>query len=358
MTDRESNKSPFGISDGPGASIQFKGRPGALELLLHPDAPLVDILEDLKNSLGNNLHLLQSRPLRLQFGDRPIDLLQYHEIRRILGGVGIQLESIGVSPKGLADYLEGEFEMPVHLQLPAASAPRERRSRVPRDEEPPPVLQAPMIDAEIPPLEPEPVPAPPPVPAPAPVSERIRDRIRQEPVRQPSVRQAPVSTSSYVSRPVPTPAPMTAPTAMSTEPPTPPIPGLHEETSSTRLHKIMRTCRAGSFHDIDGDVVVFGDVNPGAEIRATGDIFVLGALKGLAHAGFGGNAEAIIVAYDLSPTQLRLGKHIAMAPKDENRSRTRIELEVAYVNNTNQIEVELYQGRMTPSLRNSLKSSK
>ena len=34
-----------------------------------------------------------------------------------------------------------------------------------------------------------------------------------------------------------------------------------------------------------GDLVILGDVNPGADISATGDIVVYGALRGVAHAG-------------------------------------------------------------------------
>ena len=57
-----------------------------------------------------------------------------------------------------------------------------------------------------------------------------------------------------------------------------------------------------------------GDVNPGAFLKATGSIIVLGALKGVAYAGLEGDNEAVVAAYNLLPTQLRIGNIIVRAP--------------------------------------------
>ncbi|HZZ64165.1 MAG TPA: septum site-determining protein MinC, partial [Candidatus Baltobacteraceae bacterium] len=71
------------------------------------------------------------------------------------------------------------------------------------------------------------------------------------------------------------------------------------------------TMRGGqSLHHL-GNVVVVGDVNPGAEIVATGDIVVFGALRGVAHAGAQGDARARVHAIELAPTQLRIATYIA-----------------------------------------------
>ena len=75
-----------------------------------------------------------------------------------------------------------------------------------------------------------------------------------------------------------------------------------------------RTLRSGASIRFDGDVYVFGDVNPGAQVVATGNIVVLGALKGVAHAGAAGDEDAFILAFDLRPTQLRIGRRIASMP--------------------------------------------
>ena len=78
---------------------------------------------------------------------------------------------------------------------------------------------------------------------------------------------------------------------------------------------VHRTLRSGFSLNHAGHVVVLGDVNPGAEIIASGNILVWGHLRGMAHAGAEGNEHAIVCALDLSPTQLRIAGHIAMTPQ-------------------------------------------
>ena len=80
---------------------------------------------------------------------------------------------------------------------------------------------------------------------------------------------------------------------------------------------VQRTLRSGQVLYHPGHVVVVGDVNPGAEIRAGGNIIVWGRLRGTAHAGIGesgiGN-QAIVCALQLSPTQLRIGDYLTRSP--------------------------------------------
>jgi septum site-determining protein MinC len=83
---------------------------------------------------------------------------------------------------------------------------------------------------------------------------------------------------------------------------------------------IRRTVRSGQVIRYTGTVVVLGDVNPGAEVIAEQDIVVWGKLRGVVHAGAGGDERAIVGALYLAPTQLRIGAHIARAP-DEQRAR-------------------------------------
>ena len=77
---------------------------------------------------------------------------------------------------------------------------------------------------------------------------------------------------------------------------------------------IKRTLRSGQRIRFAGNVVVLGDVNPGAEVVAAGDIVVMGTLRGVAHAGATGGTEAIVAAFRLHPTQLRVGAVIGRAP--------------------------------------------
>jgi septum site-determining protein MinC len=77
---------------------------------------------------------------------------------------------------------------------------------------------------------------------------------------------------------------------------------------------VRRTLRSGRSVRHHGHVIVLGDVNPGAEIVAGGDIIVWGRLRGVAHAGADGDAGAVVCALDLSPTQLRIARCIATSP--------------------------------------------
>jgi septum site-determining protein MinC len=66
-------------------------------------------------------------------------------------------------------------------------------------------------------------------------------------------------------------------------------------------------------------VVLIGDVNPGAEIKAGGSVIVWGRLRGIVHAGANSSSEdAVVCALQLSPMQLRIGDYITRAPADED----------------------------------------
>lgn len=80
---------------------------------------------------------------------------------------------------------------------------------------------------------------------------------------------------------------------------------------------VQRTLRSGQTISYHGNVVVLGDVNPGAEISATGNVIVMGALRGVVHAGMGGDENAIVMAFKLQPTQLRISDHITRPPDNE-----------------------------------------
>jgi septum site-determining protein MinC len=85
---------------------------------------------------------------------------------------------------------------------------------------------------------------------------------------------------------------------------------------------VHRTLRSGQIVQHAGHVVVIGDVNPGAQVVAGGDVVVWGSLRGTVHAGAEGDEERCVCALDLSPTQLRIGNYIARPPEDRRRRRT------------------------------------
>ena len=113
------------------------------------------------------------------------------------------------------------------------------------------------------------------------------------------------------------------------------VPRLRSESRSARppaLHVVEAapgtlyhpgTLRGGQVLHHTGNIVVVGDVNPGAELVATGDIVVFGRLRGIAHAGAGGDESARIYALEMSATQLRIATFIA-AEQENNPRRTAV----------------------------------
>lgn len=69
---------------------------------------------------------------------------------------------------------------------------------------------------------------------------------------------------------------------------------------------VQNSIRSGQKEEYAGSIVICGDVNPGAEVIAGGNIMVLGTLRGVAHAGANGNKKAIISANCIEVTQVRI----------------------------------------------------
>jgi septum site-determining protein MinC len=89
---------------------------------------------------------------------------------------------------------------------------------------------------------------------------------------------------------------------------------------------IKRTLRSGQSIDSEGNIVIQGDINPGAEVIAGKDILVLGEIRGIAHAGANGDLESTISAFRLQPIQLRIANYISRAPDEEINHPNRPEI--------------------------------
>ena len=97
-----------------------------------------------------------------------------------------------------------------------------------------------------------------------------------------------------------------------------------------KLQVLTSIVRSGQTVEHDGDLLLMGDVNPGGSIFCTGDIYVLGALKGLAHAGTAGRTDVIIAASLMRPTQLRIADIVSKPPEEWMSGDT--SMEFAYLN--------------------------
>ena len=84
---------------------------------------------------------------------------------------------------------------------------------------------------------------------------------------------------------------------------------------------VKATCRSGETIRHDGDVVVLGDVNPGAEVIAEGDIVVFGQLRGFVHAGSTGDTRSTIVALNLDSPRIQIGSHVGTSSEAGQKPR-------------------------------------
>jgi septum site-determining protein MinC len=111
------------------------------------------------------------------------------------------------------------------------------------------------------------------------------------PVRQPQVRHEPESDDHY-----------------------------YEGEGSTLYFR--GTVRSGQSLEFPGNIVILGDVNPGAYVIASGDIIVIGRLNGVVHAGAEGEERAVIIGAEFSPSQLRIAHYIGRPPDEKPHGKT------------------------------------
>lgn len=109
-------------------------------------------------------------------------------------------------------------------------------------------------------------------------------------------------------------------------------------TDDTALF-ITKTLRSGTRIEFPGHVVVVGDVNPGAEIVAEGNVIVWGRVRGVIHAGSKGDRAAFICALDLSATQLRIADESSAALKPRKDPQP----EVAFIDGEGRLQAEPWQ---------------
>jgi septum site-determining protein MinC len=84
-------------------------------------------------------------------------------------------------------------------------------------------------------------------------------------------------------------------------------PGLHQPNDSLI---IAGRVRSGQTIEARKHLIILGDLNPGAEALAGGDILVLGSLQGKAAAGQPDNKNAIVMALEFKPTQIQIAGYV------------------------------------------------
>lgn len=120
-----------------------------------------------------------------------------------------------------------------------------------------------------------------------------------------------------------------------------------EECNERILQKQSETyigiVRSGQIIEAVGDLVVIGDVNPNGRVVAGGSIYVLGRLKGIAHAGADGNQDAVIAASFLEATHLKIADRLETMTDELTILSEHPEMECAYLHENGFIAIDRLQ---------------
>ena len=97
--------------------------------------------------------------------------------------------------------------------------------------------------------------------------------------------------------------------------------------------------RSGQDISSEKSIIVLGDVKPGANVTSYGSIFILGELRGNAFAGAQGDKNAVIMALELNPIQVRIADAIAISPDAEKGAKIKVRKKRLLASNDNEPEV-------------------
>ena len=114
----------------------------------------------------------------------------------------------------------------------------------------------------------------------------------------------------------------------------------YEDDANAKI--LFGTLRSGQRVETPFSLIVVGDVNPGADLVAGGDIVVLGSLRGTAHASAydDDSFDRVIIALQMQPMQLRIGSVLSRGSEEVVRGA-----EIARIENR-RIVVEAFNPRM------------
>jgi len=118
---------------------------------------------------------------------------------------------------------------------------------------------------------------------------------------------------------------------------------LMDEEANARV--VYGTLRSGQRVETPFTLIVVGDVNPGADLIAGGDVIVIGSLRGTAHAAAYEDdmVDRAIIALQMQPMQLRIGSVVSRGGSEAGKVP-----EMARIDNRS-ICVEPYSSRILAS---------
>ncbi len=353
--------------------VQVSGRGTNVEFIIDDVSPFDQITKGLRDYLVENRGMWSGGAIAVNVGNRLTSRDQLNEIKKIIESEsGLTVVRFSFSPETMAPppSVPGPVRPPQHNEviIPArkptvappppvrpptaapAAPPVVEASRVAQ----PPIAYPQHNEVIIPEGKPTVVPPAPinPVAAPAASNEPPEQAVL--PIDQASQVGQPAQT--HPQRNVVTPKPLRVqsdpPTFVEAEQPL----LMDEERANLQRHSYLEsqrdtallvksTCRSGEIIRHQGDVVVLGDVNPGAEVVASGDIVVFGCLRGFAHAGSEGDTKATIVALSLGSPRLQIGPHVGVSNGNNVQPKYTDSGPVIAYARRRSIHVALFEGR-------------
>lgn len=282
----ESDTPPVGDPSGPVVTLKGVGNHVLIEL--DPHAPFERLRDEVRRQIGESQPRFKGATARLAYGARDLTLFDLRRMVHLLKDeFEVLVTGLHCTPEALHRWAEVELKLKVYLT--ETPEPEEDVGDEPTAGQAEEAPTAPVLASDVP--EPHALPLP----------------VRAEPAAPPAAAE---------------------------------VPGTH------RMFPVERTVRSGTTVRFHGDIVVYGDVNAGGQVVATGNILVLGRTSGLVHAGSDGDESAVIIGFDLRPTQVRIGKKIAIAPDlAAGPPRKHALPEIAWVSGDT-IVIEEYRGRL------------
>lgn len=342
--------------------VQVSGRGTNVEFIIDDVSPFDQIRKGVRDYLVENRGMWSGGAIAVNVGNRLTSRDELNELKKIIEtGSGLTVIRFSCAPETMAPAPEAPNPEPVRpLQHNEVIIPDHKPTVVPQT---------------------SPSPAAPPVIEPlqafrSPKTFRQHDEVIA-PERQPNAPTPPVFRAAPLIGDVEKPRQAALPideVSHSVQPPpdnahddaveTEPIGGvgteqpllMDEERAKTQQSSYLQsqrdtallvksTCRSGEIIRHQGDVVVLGDVNPGAEVIANGDILVFGCLRGFAHAGCEGDAKATIIALSLGSPRVQIGPHVGVSSTNAAQPKyTDSGPLIAYVRRRS-IHVALFEGR-------------
>ena len=352
--------------------VQVSGRGTNVEFIIDDVSPFDQIIKGLRDYLVENRGMWSGGAIAVNVGNRLTSRDQLNEIKKIIEyGSGLTVIRFSCSPETMATPPSDpgpvrplqHNEVIIPARKPTVAPPPPVRPAAapaaPSVVEASRIVQPPKtypqhIEVIIPERKPTVVPPLPVDPVATPAASNEATRQTGMPIKEAAQVVSPTQTHRQDNAATPEPIRVQhepsdvveaeQPLLMDEELGNSPRPSYLQSQRDTAL-LVKSTCRSGKIIRHQGDVVVLGDVNPGAEVVASGDIAVFGCLRGFAHAGSEGDTKATIVALSLGSPRLQIGPHVGISSGNKVEPKYTDSGPVIAYARRRSIHVALFKGR-------------